>query len=768
MKNKYEILAPVGNWDMFYAAVASGADAVYMAGHKFGARAYANNFSIEDIRDLVSYAHLRNVKVYITVNTLIKDEELEQIYQYILELVEAKVDALIIQDFGVYNIIRKSLPELELHASTQMAINSLQSAKYIEDLGFERVVVGREVDLEEIDKINKKTGLEIEAFMHGSLCVSVSGQCLISSLIGQRSGNRGRCAQPCRKLYHIKNKDGKVISKYSDSFLSARDLNMIDDIKRLQEIGVFSYKIEGRMKKKEYVYTVVNEYKKALEGRTYDRDRLASVSNRKFTKGLPLGDFSKDYYNPKNSISGEQVGQIKKDSRKIFFIASKDLVKEDIVSVENIKGRRFNLTLTQDMKKNEGWDLTNYKDLRDQSLVYRIHSKSLVDDLDESLKRAFKKPINLYLSLRKGSRPYAKVSLEGKDLELEGDFIIEESLKMPLKREKIEEQMDRMGTTIYELARLEVDMDEDIFIPVSFLNSFRRSITDLLDEEVLKRKAYNPGPYPDLREEKKARQKKLSYEYMEAFSKDIDFSKIERVYTHNLESIKVLKAFYQGPVYFVGPRIMTEKDYEDLAISLEDKKDLIDGFSANSLGDVHFYKTYNKPIHLESYLNIFNSQAIDFFLEEGLDDFSLSQELNVKEIDKLIKRDSKLEIIGYGQIPQMILKHCPASILKGCVDDSKCDTCPYAKDISLENEFDSLPVYRHYGYSEVVTDRALNILAIEDQIRRLDLDYIRLVDRDDKDMKDMVDKFYESFILGNKTYIDSNKYILGHYDRGVI
>ena len=156
MKNKYEILAPVGNWDMFYAAVASGADAVYMAGHKFGARAYANNFSIEDIRDLVSYAHLRNVKVYITVNTLIKDEELEQIYQYILELVEAKVDALIIQDFGIYQIIRKTLPDLELHASTQMAINSLQSAKYIEDLGFERVVVGREVDLEEIDRINKK------------------------------------------------------------------------------------------------------------------------------------------------------------------------------------------------------------------------------------------------------------------------------------------------------------------------------------------------------------------------------------------------------------------------------------------------------------------------------------------------------------------------------------------------------------------------------------------------------------------------------------
>lgn len=753
---------------MFYAAVAAGADAVYMAGHKFGARAYANNFSIEDIRNLVAHAHLRDIKVYITVNTLIKDEELEQIYQYIIELVEAKVDALIIQDFGIYNIIRKSFPELEIHASTQMAINSLNSARYIEDLGFERVVVGREVDLDEIAEIGKKTSLEIEAFMHGSLCVSVSGQCLISSLIGQRSGNRGRCAQPCRKVYDLKNKDGRIISKYSDSFLSARDLNLIDDIKKLQEIGVYSYKIEGRMKKKEYVYTVVSEYKKALEDKPYDRDRLATVSNRKFTRGLAFGDFGKDYYNEKDSISGELVGHVEKHARTINFRASKNLVKEDIISVENVKNRRFNLTLTEDLKRGQVWDLSRYKDLKDGCAVYRIHSKELVDQLDHSLEEDIKRPIGLTLSLKKGKKASARIEMDGKTLEVEGDFIIEESLNRPLSEKKVRSQMDRMGNTIYEIASFDLDMDQDIFIPVSFLNSFRRSITDFLDQELLARKEITRRAYPSLKDEKIDRKKTLSYEYMRDFSRDIDFSKIGRVYSHNLESLKDLRQVYQGPVYFIGPRIMTEKDYDRLGKNLETSLDLIDGFGANSWGDFYFYQAYEKPIHLESHLNIFNSQAIDFLLEEGIDDFSLSQELNVDEIDQLIKRQARCEILGYGQLSQMILKHCPASIVKGCKDDSQCGTCPFAKDISLENEYDSLPVYRNFGYSEVLTDRPINILTMEDRMKSLDVDSIRLVDREDENMKEVVDKFYQSFILGKKTYMDSNKYILGHYNRGVI
>ena len=258
--NKIELLSPAGSLESFKAAISAGADAVYMGGKMFSARAYASNFSNEEIGELIKFAHARGVKVYITVNTLIFEDEFEEAVKFIDYLYHHDVDGVLLQDLGLAYYLHNTYPDLILHASTQLNCHNLSEAKALINLGFKRLVLAREVSLEEAKKI-KDLGVEVEVFVHGALCVSYSGQCLMSSFIGNRSGNRGRCAQPCRNEMKVITKD-----KESSSFgISTKDMCSIEYINKLIDIGIDSLKIEGRMKKEEYVYQVVSSYKKAIE-----------------------------------------------------------------------------------------------------------------------------------------------------------------------------------------------------------------------------------------------------------------------------------------------------------------------------------------------------------------------------------------------------------------------------------------------------------------------------------------------------------------------
>ena len=342
-----ELLAPVGSFESLKAAVQNGADAVYLGGKDFSARASANNFDREELKEAVKYAHVRGVRVFVTTNTLIKQNELEDFIDYVKFLYDINIDALILQDIGAAMTIKKLLPDFELHASTQMVAHSLEDVKYLESVGFDRVVLARELNVDEIKNICDNTNVDIEVFVHGALCVCYSGQCLMSSMIGNRSGNRGRCAQPCRQRYTmIDIYTGEEISSDGDYLLSTRDLNAIEEINQVIDAGVYSLKIEGRMKKPEYVATVVGNYRQAMD--EYLRTKKVNVShdimadlytifNRKFTKGLLLGEVGKDVMNsqvPNNQ--GLYIGRV------VDY---------------NKKAKRLKIALEENLKKGDGINL---------------------------------------------------------------------------------------------------------------------------------------------------------------------------------------------------------------------------------------------------------------------------------------------------------------------------------------------------------------------------------------------------------------------------
>lgn len=297
-----ELLAPAGDWDSLLAAVNNGADAVYLGGSRFSARAYAANFERDRLEEAVEFAHLRGVKIYVTVNTLIKDAEMAEALDFLHFLHQIGVDAVIIQDVGLLELVRRYLPGLPLHASTQMTVHNPAGALYLAAKGIRRIVLARELTLEEIKEIKAKSGVEVEVFVHGALCICYSGQCLLSSLIGARSGNRGRCAQPCRLEYRLLAGGKEVKVEAGRHLLSPADLMALPLLPRLQAAGVDVLKIEGRMKSPEYVATVTRVYRRALDrlaaGQfTYSREdvlELARIFSRGFTSGYLEGNQGRD------------------------------------------------------------------------------------------------------------------------------------------------------------------------------------------------------------------------------------------------------------------------------------------------------------------------------------------------------------------------------------------------------------------------------------------------------------------------------------------
>ena len=311
-----ELLAPAGNFDALKAAVNAGADAVYLAGENFGARAYAQNFSRENLIDAVKFAHLRGVKIHVTANTILADDELENFADYIKFLRKIHVDAILVQDLGAAKIIQEIAPEIPLHASTQMTIHNLEGVNFLAKIGFSRVVLSRELSLAEIEKIAKNSSIETEIFIHGALCICYSGQCLMSSMIGGRSGNRGRCAQPCRLPYKLVDADGKnFLENVGEYLLSPKDLNTLEILPQILQTGVDSLKIEGRMKRPEYVATVVKIYRDALDKKSLQDAsyKLQAIFNRDFTTAHLDGNPRRNLISDKRPNNrGVLVGRVTK------------------------------------------------------------------------------------------------------------------------------------------------------------------------------------------------------------------------------------------------------------------------------------------------------------------------------------------------------------------------------------------------------------------------------------------------------------------------
>ena len=526
---KIEILSPAGSFTSFRAAIFSGADAVYAGGNRFGARAFAENFSDQELLEAIDYAHLHGKKFYLTVNTLIKEHEFPELHRYLEPLYRGGLDAVIVQDIGVVSYIRECFPELEIHASTQMTITGTPGARFLQNQGVTRVVPARELSLEEIRHMKAETGMEIECFVHGALCYCYSGQCLMSSLIGGRSGNRGQCAQPCRLPYSAEGSKGYL--------LSMKDICTLDLIPDFIEAGIDSFKIEGRMKKPEYVAGVTSMYRKYTDiylqnGRegykvsSEDKEQLMDLFNR--------GGFHTGYYFRKNGremITWERpnhagvaaVVTLSQKGREITGKALTDLYHGDVIEFSGLKenssqrkdsGQIENYTFGRDFPKGSMVTLPAPKGYRAEAgkIFYRIRSRRLVEQLSSLeqfgkikekiygiLKLSAGKPVTLTVWHDNGSASANKENMDNSGAEIRkenenrttvtvfSDIPAERAEKSPLNPERIRKQIEKTGNTEFEFVNLEILMEGEVFLPMQQFNELRRKALDELDKKIRSR-----------------------------------------------------------------------------------------------------------------------------------------------------------------------------------------------------------------------------------------------------------------------------------------
>ncbi|HOA68355.1 MAG TPA: DUF3656 domain-containing protein [Methanosarcina thermophila] len=506
---KPELLAPAGGMEAFVAAVENGADAVYIGARAFSARGYASNFSEKELEEAIDYAHLRGVKVYVTVNTLLKEGEVEDALKLLSYLREIGTDAVIIQDLGLISLARKYLPDLPLHASTQMTLHNSEGIEFVKKLGIERTVLSRESSLEEIKRIKEKTGAEIEVFIHGALCISYSGQCLLSSLIGGRSGNRGFCAQPCRKKYRLYC-EGKPIKTTGSYLLSPKDLNTTSGLGALIEAGIESFKIEGRMKRPEYVAGVVRIYRRLIDRyienpakyfvSEEEQETLTQLFNRGFTQGYffesPRWELM-SRENPHNrGVPAGTVTGYNRRTNRIRVKLSRPLRLGDGIMVENAetkpedKGKIiFSMYSGKNLVYSAGTgdivEIPFDSRVPAGSTVYRTHEKKLMDSLKKESESGNLRP-KIPVFIKADIAPGKPVRFEVKDRDsntvtIESEYMVEKAEKQPTSKDRIEKQLSKLGNTPFEVSELHVSVEGDVFIPIGQLNELRTKAIEQLE-----------------------------------------------------------------------------------------------------------------------------------------------------------------------------------------------------------------------------------------------------------------------------------------------
>lgn len=653
--NKVELLAPAGDFSCLKAAIEAGCDAVYIGGKLFGARAFSSNFTDDEIIKAINYAHLFGVKVYVTTNTLIYDKEVERFLEYISFLHKNNVDAVIIQDLGMLDLVRQSFPNLEVHASTQMHIHNLDGASFMEKLGVKRVVLARETSISKIKEIKEKTNIDIEIFIHGALCVSYSGQCLMSSLIGNRSGNRGTCAGSCRQSYSIVDENNNIIlnNKYP---LSMKDLCSLENLKTLLDIGVTSLKIEGRMKSSSYVYTVVKLYRLAIDSYYKNNNiyidekelyNLKKIFNRDFTKGFLFDEENNKVINMKRpNHQGVEIGKVINYKNNVATIKLNDEInindglrivgKKDIgVNVNNFY---INSKLVKTAKKGDIITIkVNDKVEKDDKVFLTLDSK-----LNEEIN-------NIISSNQRKVLVKAKfIAKEDKQITFElTDFInkvvvisenkVTKALNKPIAKEEIKEKLNKIKDTVYKYENLDIEIDDNIFIPLNIINDLKRKAFEELNNKRLYKIPYkrceykrNVKSYP---KEKLLNILILKDENIDSLKKKYDY-----IYSSNNIDNTIL----------LLPRVI-DKYKENY------NKDVL-------VGDIGYFNKHKVCITDTSF-NVVNSYTVAFLHSLGAERVTLSYELTKKQIEILInayeeryKAHPNLELVVEGYEEVMISK----------------------------------------------------------------------------------------------------------------
>lgn len=654
-----ELLSPAGNIDCLKAAVQNGADAVYLGGKLFGARAFAGNFTKEELKEAVTYSHLYGVRVYVTVNTIIYENEVEEFLTYINYLYSIGVDALIMQDIGMISLVRRNFPDFELHASTQMHNHNNENIKLLKELKVKRLVLDRELSLEEINELDNT--LEKEVFIHGALCNSYSGCCLFSSLNGGRSGNRGECVQSCRMPFKLL-KNNQYIKADNQYLLSTKELNTTNKIEELIKSNITSFKIEGRMKSPTYVGFVTRIYRKLIDSilnntnykiTEEDEDILKVLFNREFTNGYLFKD---KVMNIKSSNhQGLIIGEILSvTSKRIKIKLNKELYQED-----GIRFKNSNLGMIANMIYNEKGLLINkglsgdiiYLDnkvnIQDKDIVVKTSSSYLEKQiLNTSIRKV---PITIEVLQKENKLEITYI--DDKNNIVKETIPVEASINRPTSKEEIEEKLTKLGNTPFTVKDIQININNNIFVNMKSLNEIRRILVDSLIN-------IRTSIHRDIQK----LNTKINYTEEKNYKYEISLlartkSQVEASLSSNIDRIYVDEELYEeykdnNNIYLRLPRVNNNYTYFSKNILVTE------------LGGINKYNDQNYNVIGDYFLNIVNNYSIKYLLDHNVYRVTLSPEVDYNNLENLIK--DKVELIVYGRIELMLTKSCPIKELKLC------------------------------------------------------------------------------------------------------
>ena len=803
MKDRVEILAPAGSMECLKAAIAAGADAVYTGGALFGARAYAHNLTEEELLEAIDYVHLHGRRLYLTVNTLIKDREMEkQMYDYLLPYYRQGLDAVIVQDIGLFRFIRKHFPDLSIHASTQMTLTGVDGAKFLEKEGAQRIVTSRELSMAEVKKIADETELEIESFVHGALCYCYSGQCLFSSFIGGRSGNRGQCAQPCRLLYRTPE------AKRPQYLLSLKDICTLELIPEMIESGIYSFKIEGRMKKPEYAAAVAFQYRKYTDlylkyyeecpaeedpaayamkkyrVREEDRQMLLDLYNR--------GGFHTGYYhtqngremislNRPNHAGVPAVKVLAKKGRNVTAKALTDLYPQDIIELPMRKGREKadNYTCKDAVRKGMNVQIPVFADtpFKRDEIWMRTRNSTLIDTLrEEFVNGKIKERICGTFRLYPQEKATLTVKCRDAEITVAGEKA-QEALSQPMSRERIEKQLRKTGNTEFEFSFLKAEIGEKVFLPMQSLNELRREALETL-EKVICEKYRRSGEVKDPEEDKtelSMEEEILSgwtasvrtAEQMEVILEEeaigriyADCTMFPRIWEKDSYVEWITKVHAAGKeIYLVMPYIFrerTRKQYEAAYNRIFGAG--WDGILIANYESFAFLKEhgYTGRIMTDYNLYEFNQESRKFWKEKGVFEFTAPVELTERELQDLRVKDG--EVIVYGYLPMMISAGCIQKTTRGCLKKSGQTTITdrYRNPFVVKNECD-------YCYNILYNYVPLYLGDRMEEVYQIGPGRIRLMFTTERqqEVRQILSAYFEGKELPEGTYTR------GHWKRGI-
>lgn len=803
MKDRVEILAPAGSMECLKAAIAAGADAVYTGGALFGARAYAHNLTEEELLEAIDYVHLHGRRLYLTVNTLIKDREMEkQMYDYLLPYYRQGLDAVIVQDIGLFRFIRKHFPDLPIHASTQMTLTGVDGAKFLEKEGAQRIVTSRELSMAEVKKIADETELEIESFVHGALCYCYSGQCLFSSFIGGRSGNRGQCAQPCRLLYRTPE------AKRPQYLLSLKDICTLELIPEMIESGIYSFKIEGRMKKPEYAAAVAFQYRKYADlylkyyeecpaeedpaayamkkyrVREEDRQMLLDLYNR--------GGFHTGYYhtqngremislNRPNHAGVPAVKVLAKKGRNVTAKALTDLYPQDIIELPMRKGREKadNYTCKDAVRKGMNVQIPVFADtpFKRDEIWMRTRNSTLIDTLrEEFVNGKIKERICGTFRLYPQEKATLTVKRRDAEITVAGEKA-QEALSQPMSRERIEKQLRKTGNTEFEFSFLKAEIGEKVFLPMQSLNELRREALETL-EKVICEKYRRSGEVKDPEEDKtelSMEEEVLSgwtasvrtAEQMEVILEEeaigriyVDCTMFPRIWEKDSYVEWITKVHAAGKeIYLVMPYIFrerTRKQYEAAYNQIFGAG--WDGILIANYESFAFLKEHGYTGRIMTDYNMyeFNQESRKFWKEKGVFEFTAPVELTERELQDLRVKDG--EVIVYGYLPMMISAGCIQKTTRGCLKKSGQTTITdrYRNPFVVKNECD-------YCYNILYNYVPLYLGDRMEEVYQIGPRRIRLMFTTERqqEVRQILSAYFEGKELPEGTYTR------GHWKRGI-